>query len=810
MKTLESLLPTDLLERCLDPGATPREGGQYVLLWIRAAMRAESNPALAAAAALARGLGLPLLCYQALDDRHPHGSDRLWRFVLEGARDLSRDLGERGFRYAFHLVRPGHRAPALRVLGEGAAAVVADAHPVEPVRTWTEALRRGLGDVPLVEVDASCVVPLTASRRAYDRAFAFRNATKKARKRWLGWEAETGDAPAPFAGDLPFEPVDLEGDLDALIAACDVDHGIPPVPHTRGGTAAGRARWNAFAERRLGRYARDRNDALRPGVSRMSPYFHFGMVSPMAVAAEATRIGGAGAEKYLDELLVWRELAWHFCHHTPDIDSLSALPDWARETLREHADDPRPALYSPGQLAAGATDDELWNAMQVSLLRHGELHNNLRMTWGKAVLRWTSGPEEALASLLDLNHRYALDGRDPSSYGGILWCLGQFDRPFPPASPILGEVRGRSTKGHAARLDVSVYSGRVNRTAGDERMRIAVVGAGMSGLAAAGALLDAGHEVVAFDKARGVGGRTSLRRGAGTHFDHGAQYFTARDPRFRRAVDSWIEEGVVAPFRGALAVVDELGRPRGRGDDDTDRFVGTPGMNAMAKRMAEGVDVRVRSRVSALDRRPDGWALAFEDGDDATGFDRVLITAPAAQAAELLGDHSAELAALAADVEMTPCWAAMAAFEGPLATDFDGAFVNAGPLSWVCRNSTKAGRPEGETWVMHASADWTAEHLEMGREDVATALLAALAEALGLDGLPGTIEVDTHRWMYSGARTPLERGAAFDPEAGIALAGDWLAGAKVQGAWLSGRAAAGHLLREAAARAGTPPSPFGS
>jgi len=791
--TLLTHLPPDLAARAIGAEAAPAGGGRFVLLWVRAAMRATSNPALEAAIALARGLDLPLLAYQALDDRHPHASDRIWRFALEGARDLAAGLEARGIRYALHLVRPGHRTPALRDLAGESAAVVCDVHPVEPIRTWTERLAASV-DAPVVEVDAACVVPVTETRSAPTRAFAFRKETSRARKEWLGWEPEEQPAPARFVGALPFDSVDLEGDLDALVAECEIDHGVAPVAHTRGGSAAGEARWAEFRDARLGRYARDRNDPLRPGVSRMSPYLHFGMVSPMRVAAEADRIGGKGADKYLDELLVWRELAWHFCHHTRDVDTLAAVPEWARETLSAHADDERDAAHSWDRLAHARTGDALWDAMQRSLLRHGELHNNLRMTWGKALLPWAPTPEEALRLALDLNHRYALDGRDPSSYGGILWCFGQFDREFPPARPVTGTLRERTTDVHATRIDVEAYDARTRRVADGSPRSIAVVGAGIAGLSAARALDDAGHDVVVFDKARGVGGRTSLRRGAGVTFDHGAQYFTARDPRFRRFVDAWVAEGVVAPFEARLGVVDEAGALAPGGEGDAARFVGVPGMNAVAKRMAEGLDVAVRSRVVDLSRDRGAWTLAMEDGRRAGGFDLVLVTAPPPQAAALVADHSEPLTRAARGVRMEPCWAAMVGFADPVEAPYNGLFVNAGPLSWACRNSAKPGRPGGDAWVLHASPAWTRAHLEAGRDEVVAHLVEALREALGVASLSIVAESDAHRWMYSLAAPARDDGALLDVDAGLGLAGDWLAGSKVQGAWLSGRALAGRAL----------------
>lgn len=796
------LVPEDLGRRLLDQGETVREGGELVLLWLRAALRAESNPALEAACAAARALDLPLLVYQALDERHPHASDRLWTFVLEGARDLAADLEARGVRHAFHLGRPGHREPGLRRLAERAALVVCDAVPVAPVDRWTAALRAGI-EAPVVEVDAACVVPMCATRRGYDRAFAFKKASSKARKEWLGWEPEEQPAPAAFDGPLPFEPVDpREHDVADLVAACEIDHGVGPVRHTPGGSRAGRARWEAFRDGPLTRYARDRNDALRPGVSRLSPYLHFGMVSPFTVAREAAAVGGGGADKFLDELLVWRELAWHFCHHTDaDLDSLAALPDWARETLDAHRADPRPSLRAAADLEHARSGDGLWDAAQRSLLRHGELHNNLRMTWGKAVVPWSPSPEAALARLVDMNHRYALDGRDPSSYGGLLWCLGQFDRPFPPAEPITGELRGRSTEVHAQRLDVERYGARAARPS-SRALRVAVVGAGLCGVAAAEALTDAGHEVVLVDKGRGAGGRASTRRADVAAFDHGAQYFTARDRRFRRVVDQWVEEGSVAPWDGRLAVIDELGAPAAR-ERSGERFVGVPGMSAVAGRLARHLDVRQGRRVTGLTRDEGGWSVELEDGGPLEGsFDAVLVTTPPAQAAPLL-TGSPRLQGLASAVEMDPCLAVMVAFERPYEVPFDGAFVNAGPLSWVCRNSSKPGRPSGDAWVLHASPDWSRAYIEGDRGDIAEQLLRALEEATG-EAAPATIHRDVMGWRFSAARPPLKDGAAFDAVAGLGVAGDWMNGSKVQGAWLSGRALAGRVLSSLPASGAAP------
>ncbi|MEO0652310.1 MAG: FAD-dependent oxidoreductase, partial [Planctomycetota bacterium] len=609
--------------------------------------------------------------------------------------------------------------------------------------------------------------------------------------------ADRAVAVAGYAGALPFEPVAIDAiDLPNWVGQCEIDHAVAPVPGMSGGSSTGYARWEAWKAHGLNQYHRRRNDAVdREGVSRLSPWLHHGMVSPLRIAREAAALGGGGPEKFLDELLIWRELAHVYCFHRADhLHSVDVLPAWARETLAAHEGDPRPLLPSWETLARGRTGDALWDAAQRSLLAHGELHNNLRMTWGKALVGWTPDAPTALDRLIDLNHRYALDGRDPNSYGGLLWCLGAFDS-AKAEEPILGQIRSRPTETHAERLDLESYIARVHEPAAGPALRIAVIGAGLSGLAAARTLADHNHTVTVFDKARGPAGRTSHRRADPFAFDHGAQYFTARDPRFVRWVDAWRHDGLVAPWEGRIAVLSPDGaEPK---TDNPERFVGVPGMNAVAKHLAAGLDLRVRTRIVPLVApRAGEWILTDEEGREYGPYDRVLVTLPAGQAADLVGEVSA-LGARAAAVEMRPCIAAMLAFETPLEVDFDGAFVHDSPLAWVARDSSKPGRPSGDQWVLHSGAEWARAHWDEDRAGQQAALGAEFARLVG--PLPALAHGDAHRWLYSIAPEPLEAEYLADDALGLVLCGDWCRGGRVEGAVLSGIAAAGHLLRRAAA-----------
>ncbi|TVR02598.1 MAG: hypothetical protein EA398_07690 [Deltaproteobacteria bacterium] len=453
-------LPPHLEERLCTARRSARPDGAYVMCWLRRTMRADENPVLDMARVASRATDRPLFVLMALHESTRWASARHHLFALQCARDLARQLGEAGVAMAVHVERTGARGPVLAPLVREAALVVVDEVPVAP---WREEVEAARVHGPVWSVDGACVVPMPLSGKAPSRAFVFRDRFADARSERMGqsWPRE-GEPVASALPALPFEPVpvaDMEDrDLLGLLEGCAIDHGVAPVRTMPGGSRAANARWEAFRDMRLHEYADRRNDALdTEGVSGLSPWLNHGCLSPFRVVREAHAMGGRGAEKFLDELLVWREVAWHFCWRTPAPEAFDAVPGWARETLLGHASDPRPALHDLEALAEGRTGDPLWDTAADCLRHRGMLHNNVRMTWGKGVLRWSPDPETALARLIELNHRYALDGRDPASMGGLLWCLGLFDRPFTPEQPILGTVRGRGTAAHAERLDVSAW-----------------------------------------------------------------------------------------------------------------------------------------------------------------------------------------------------------------------------------------------------------------------------------------------------------------------------------------------------------------
>lgn len=770
-----------------------------VIYWTHHALRADENPALDVACYLARSLDRSLAVVQWISQKYRFASDRHHTFLLQGAKDLHQQYMELGIPFAVYVETDSRDDSVLRQLAQLAAIIVTDDFPGEPTNVWTETLA-GQSVTPIIAVDTACVVPMQVVGKAYDRAFAFRDATAdEYRSRVpLAWPVQDGQ-PRVFAGQLPEPQIDWEHfDIASVVANCKIDHSVGPVADTRGGSGAGYERWAQFKRESLKKYASRRNDPCSGVASRMSAYLHYGMVSPMRLAREANELN---AEKYLEELLVWRELAYAYCFYRDDYETIDTIPAWARVTLQAHTTDPRPVVYSWETLARGRTEDRLWNACQRSLLKHGELHNNVRMTWGKAVLNWTVDAPECLRRLIDLNHRYALDGRDPASYGGILWCLGQFDRPFQPEQPITGTVRGRSTQEHAQRMDMDQYESLVDRPIFARRPKIAIVGSGLGGLMCARGLQDHGLEVTLFEKSRGPGGRSATRRiESALQFDHGAQYFTCKDPRIARYVESWVQDGIVQPWHGRFAALKKGNIER---CSDRIRFVGTPTMSVIGRHLAEDLRVVYQSTVTQVKQDGQQYQLfsrttgaesdAISDRDLGV-FDAVVWNSPPVQTSALVPSNCSWREQLK-EAKLAPCWTVMFALESEWKTPFDALFINDTPsLGWLARNSSKPKRSkELDCWVLHSSREWAAANLGMSADDVSEFLLSELRKTVSIP-MPETIFRQGQRWLYASALSRLPSECAWDADSMLGACGDWFQGENVEGALLSGMALAGRIL----------------
>lgn len=466
--------------------APVRPDASYVLYWMTSSRRLEWNFALDRALEHGRELGLPVVILEALRAVYPWACLRFHAFALEGMREHRAQAAAAGVAYHAY-VEPfdGAGKGLVQTLAERAAVVVADDFPTFFFRRMQAALAPRL-QVRLETVDSNGLLPLAAAPGPFSAAIHFRRFLQKTLGQHLvqlpGTEplAEAGVRECAFPADVaarwPAASDDLLALEPAALAALPVDPRISPTP-VGGGGAEARLRLRRFLAQGLPRYGEERNHPDADAASGLSPWLHWGHLSAHEIFhsvalhegwsparlgshADGQRHGWWGmspsAEAFLDELVTWRELGFGFCHHVPDHDRYDSLPAWAQETLASHAADPREAVYSLEEFDRGLTHDPLWNAAQRELRESGVMQNYLRMLWGKKILEWSRHPTQALDTMIELNNRYALDGRDPNSYTGIFWVLGRFDRGW-PERPVYGKVRSMSSASTRRKLRLDGY-----------------------------------------------------------------------------------------------------------------------------------------------------------------------------------------------------------------------------------------------------------------------------------------------------------------------------------------------------------------
>jgi deoxyribodipyrimidine photo-lyase len=450
-------------------GAREESGSRYVLYWMQSTHRLTDNWALRAAVRAADKRGLPLLIHQGLDPTYPYASARHHAFMLDGARDTAHDASDRGLAYQF--VLRATRADDRRVvdrLAAHAAVVITDLFPTAGVAERTARLAARTTRRVLA-VDSSCTVPFRHFTKA---EWAARTIRPKLRARFADALAIIEERPPRVALDrdvqsliddarqvptLAVDALDLSA-RDATIARCSIDQTVARVAEMPGGSIAAEARWRSFRDSRLSRYTVDRNEAALEGTSGLSPYLHVGQIAPITLVRDALASGAPAdaVDAFVDQVTTWRELAFNWCMHTPRFDQLDALPAWIGRTMAEHAADPRPARYDLMTLESATTDDALWNAAQTQLRTTGVIHNYARMLWGKMIVLWAPSYELAREWMFYLNDKYALDGRDPNSVGGIMWCLGLWDRSWGNKT-VWGGIRPMLTSRAGRKFDVGRY-----------------------------------------------------------------------------------------------------------------------------------------------------------------------------------------------------------------------------------------------------------------------------------------------------------------------------------------------------------------
>ena len=711
-------LPEHLSERCRMANSIDEIGDSGpIVVWLKSSLRTHENPALDAGRILAGRHNLPLLVYQGIDERYPHANARHHNILLDAAVDLEHGCKQLGLDYFLHVARNGHRPPVMKEFGKIASVIITDLYPLPPWTSWVKSIASS-AQCPVIEIDCHCVVPLPVFGKSMDRPFRYRDATRRLRKRRVGtpWQGPQIQDSMSWDGDLPFEPVGMESITDferrlRLLQECNIDMSVHPVWEQRGGERAALARWEDFLNNRLSGYARRRNNAADPdGVSRLSMAIHYGMISVMKIVREAHEIGTKAAEKFLDELLIFREHAWHHVYSKEEPYGAHNLPEWARESWEDTADDVRTVLLGTDELEFGHTPNHLWNLCQTSLYRHGELHNNLRMTWGKATPHWTATLEESLKMGQHLNDKFALDGRDPSSIAGVQWCHGLFDRAFLPPLPVMGVVRKRDLETHQSRLDMETYERHVNRLPYPQQRPFIIVGAGFAGARAAQLLTNLGYDVLVLDKGTIPGGRSSTKRRDTGAYNHGAS-----------ALGDWVF---------AESSINE---------------------------MLERTDVRCETRVTSIQSRDDYVVL-----EDEKGFtweaEAVILTCPIPQLYSLIPE---ELPSTWEAHPYTSNWTLICTGSGPAPQqilDYESSSIE------LIRRGINHSR--SNVVIVHMSNDWSKENLENSREEVTKKILHEL-EPLNSEWLQNS-KFHSHRWRFA---RPLAQPERYEHDR-ITFAGD--------------------------------------
>jgi deoxyribodipyrimidine photo-lyase len=450
MNTIEQL--------AAEPGVTVRRAGvpdnrgHCVVYWMQRSQRGIDNPALDTAVEAANALGQPVVVFFAPVPFYPHANLRHYRFLAEGIPDIADALQRRNVGFVLRRF-PDHRL-AQFCEQVRPSLVVGDENPLRETERWREVAAREL-KVPLWTVDADVIVPSKLLEKAQYAAHVIRPRLQRQLGSFL---VQPKNRKAKVAWKQPPGLQSLPPQFD-VTDGWKIDRSIQPVSGFHGGTREGMKRLREFVNKKLKHYSKLRNHPETDGTSNLSPYLHFGHVGPLTVALAVEKADAPKIEKerFLDQLITWRELSINLVRFNPNYDNFECGEPWAHRTLAEHAKDPRPVLYSAKQLENAETHDPLWNAAQMQMVNHGWMHNYARMYWAKKILEWSRSPAEAHRIVVRLNDKYFLDGRDPNGYAGIAWSIvGKFDRPWFDR-PIFGLIRYMSGQSTGKKFDSKKY-----------------------------------------------------------------------------------------------------------------------------------------------------------------------------------------------------------------------------------------------------------------------------------------------------------------------------------------------------------------
>jgi deoxyribodipyrimidine photo-lyase len=441
-------------------------GGDFVLYWMQQAQRAEENQALEYAVELANHLDRPPVVVFGLTEGYPDANLRHYRFMLEGLKETAGALAQRGIRM---VVQSGSPPDVALQVGRGAAAIVCDCGYLRFQKSWRQEVARE-ATCRVVQIETEVIVPVAVTSTKAE--YAARTLRPKIHRHVDHYLAESSAIPVQKSS-LKLEAKQLKhslnlDEIDTLLARLDIDRSVVPVTaFFKGGTRAAKKRFENFVNQHLKLYPEHHNQPQTDDTARISPYLHFGQISPLYLArriaaVDGRTVGRQAKDAFVEQLLVRRELAINFVNFTPNYDAYDGIPGWAAQTLADHGSDERPHHYSRAQWENAATHDPYWNAAMQEMKHTGFMHNYMRMYWGKKILEWSRRPRQAFDTTLALNNKYFLDGRDPNSFTSVAWLYGVHDRPW-PERPIFGKIRYMAASGLERKCDIKAYVEKVRK-----------------------------------------------------------------------------------------------------------------------------------------------------------------------------------------------------------------------------------------------------------------------------------------------------------------------------------------------------------
>ncbi len=426
--------------------------GSCVVYWMQRAQRAIDNSALNVAVDAANAIGKPLVVFFAPVPFYPHANLRHYAFLKQAIPEIASELARKNIGFVLRRF-PDHSL--LRFCEEvRPVLVVGDENPMrEPEASRKKAAKKLKS--PLWTVDADVIVPSKLLEKAQYAAHTIRPRLLAQLENFL---VAPRNPAAHVRWAKPESVLALNFDCE-ITEGWPLDSSVPPIASWRGGTREAFRLLRDFIAHGLRGYGTKRSRPEIDHTSRLSPYLHFGHISPVtvALAVQKSDMTEPDKEAFLNQILTWRELAINFVRFNPNYDNFECAEPWAHRTLAKHARDPRPVLYNEQQLEHAETHDSLWNATQMQMVSTGWMHNYMRMYWAKKILEWSPSAAEAYRIAVNLNDKYELDGRDPNGYAGIAWSIvGKFDRPW-FERPIFGQIRYMSAASTGKKFDSKKY-----------------------------------------------------------------------------------------------------------------------------------------------------------------------------------------------------------------------------------------------------------------------------------------------------------------------------------------------------------------